>query len=140
MTVSQRRANESIGGGAPAPSDQYWGPFTQPPNVLILMTDQQRTAQYLPASWGAKHLPNLQQLMQAGVCFPNAMTNATACAPSRSVLWTSTYPAINGVRTEGSTLQLGTNAQTKLPIGTLGQMLAQLAPTGVTYDVVYKGK
>jgi choline-sulfatase len=140
MTRSQRRDDEPTGGSAPAPSSQYWGPFTQPPNVLILMTDQQRTAQYLPVSWVAKHLPNLQQLMQTGVCFPNAMTNATACAPSRSVLWTSTYPAINGVVAEGSTLQLGTNAKTELPIGTLGQMLAQLAPNGVTYDIAYKGK
>lgn len=139
MPLSQRRDDEPTG-STPAPSGQYWGPFTAPPNVLVLMTDQQRTAQYLPASWVAKNLPNLQQLMQTGVCFPNAMTNATACAPSRSVLWTSTYPAINGVTSEGSTLQLGPNAKTKLPVGTLGQMLAQLAPAGVTYDLAFKGK
>ena len=34
----------------------YWGPFKQAPNLLILLTDQQRTAQHLPAGWVQQNL------------------------------------------------------------------------------------
>ena len=66
-------------------------------------------------------------------------------------MWTSTYPWVNGV-TGNSTKEdtslnqlIGTPVVTTpdgpaLPLGTLGQMLAQLAPAGVVYDVAYKGK
>jgi choline-sulfatase len=112
----------------------YWGPFTQAPNVLILLTDQQRTAQHLPAGWVQQNLPNLWALMQGGVTFPNAMTNTTACSPARATLWTSTYPTVNLVYSVGETLTM-----TKT-LTTLGLALANYAPAGVTYKVAYKGK
>lgn len=112
----------------------YWGPFTQPPNLLILLTDQQRTAQHLPAGWVQQNLPNLWSLMQGGVTFPNAMTNTTACSPARATLWTATFPTINGVDSVGQTLVM------KDTLTTLGLALARYAPAGVTYNVAYKGK
>ena len=112
----------------------YWGPFTQPPNLLILLTDQQRTAQHLPAGWVQQNLPNLWSLMQGGVTFPNAMTNTTACSPARATLWTGTFPMINGVESVGQTLVM-TDVLT-----TLGLALAGYAPAGVTYNIAYKGK
>jgi choline-sulfatase len=112
----------------------YWGPFTQPPNLLILLTDQQRTAQHLPAGWVQQNLPNLWSLMQGGVTFPNAMTNTTACSPARATLWTGTFPTINGVESVGQTLVM-TDILT-----TLGLALARYAPAGVTYNIAYKGK
>lgn len=111
-----------------------WGPFKQAPNLLILLTDQQRTAQHLPAGWVQQNLPNLWAIMQGGVSFPNAMTNTTACSPARATLWTSTFPMINGVDSVGMTLNL-TNTLT-----TLGLALANHAPAGVTYNIGYKGK
>ena len=62
--------------------NNHWGPFRQQPNLLIFLTDQQRTAQYLPKHWVQNNLPNLWALMQSGVHFPNAMTNTVACSPS----------------------------------------------------------
>lgn len=112
----------------------YWGPFTQAPNLLILLTDQQRTAQHLPAGWVQQNLPTLWTLMQGGVTFPNAMTNTTACSPARGTLWTSTFPMINGVESVGQTLVM-TDTLT-----TLGLALARYAPEGVAYNVAYKGK
>jgi arylsulfatase A-like enzyme len=112
----------------------YWGPFTQAPNLLILLTDQQRTAQHLPAGWVQKNLPNLWALMQGGVTFPNAMTNTTACSPARATLWTSTFPPINGV------LQVGDTLVMQETLTTLGLALTNYAPEGVTYNVAYKGK
>jgi arylsulfatase A-like enzyme len=112
----------------------YWGPFTQAPNLLILMTDQQRTAQHLPAGWVQQNLPNLWAIMQGGVSFPNAMTNTTACSPARATLWTSTFPMLNGVDSVGMTLNM------KDCLTTLGLALARYAPPGVTYNIAYKGK
>lgn len=112
----------------------YWGPFKQAPNLLILLTDQQRTAQHLPAGWVQQNLPNLWALMQGGVTFPNAMTNTTACSPARATLWTSTFPTINGVLSVGTTLVM------KDTLTTLGLALARYAPAGVTYNIAYKGK
>ncbi len=131
----------------------FWGPFTQQPNILILMTDQQRTAQHMPAGWVEQNLPNLWWLMQHGVTFPNAMTNASPCSTSRAVLWTSTYPAINGVTQNADDPDtslshlIGTNVLTKpnepkpgLPLGALGLMLTRQGVSPVAYDVEYKGK
>lgn len=124
----------------------YWGPFTQQPNILVLMTDQQRTAQHYPADWVTNNLPNLTQLQSTGVTFPNAMTNTTACSPSRSVLFTSTYPTLNGVIDVGWTLKLPQNitlpGQESLPLATLGGILqdSSLVPSGISYQVGYKGK
>jgi len=117
-----------------------WGPFAQPPNLLILMTDQQRTAQHMPDGWVKNNLPNLWALHQGGVSFPNAMTNTTACSPSRATLWTSTYPPLNGVMAVSDTLNLPQDVVTNpnaspLPLATLGQVLATL-----NYQIAYKGK
>ncbi len=127
-------------------TSSFWGPFTQQPNILILMTDQQRTTQHYPAGWAEKNLPNLTQLQNTGVTFPNAMTNTTACSPSRSVLFTSTYPTLNGVIEVGSLLKMGQDItlpnQQPLPLDTLGGIMqnASLLPAGITYQVAYKGK
>lgn len=117
-------------------STPYWGPFTRQPNLLIFITDQQRTAQYLPAGWVQNNLPNLAKLMAGGVTFVNGMTNTTACSPARATLWTSSFPMRNGVQNVGQTLDMKAHPN----LTTLGLALTQYAPAGITYDVVYKGK
>lgn len=123
----------------------FWGPFEQAPNILILMTDQQRTPQHYPPGWVERNLPNLWSLMQGGVSFPNAMTNTTACSPSRATMFTSTFPMLNGVTSVGVSLNMDQQVVTSpgadpLPLVTLGQVLTELAPAGVEYQVAYKGK
>ncbi len=124
----------------------FWGPFTKQPNILILITDQQRTTQHYPSNWVEKNLPNLTALQQSGVTFSNGMTNTTACSPSRGTLFTSTYPTLNGVTEVGDTLNMGELIHLPdgkdLPLVTLDQLMqdADLVPAGINYEVSYKGK
>lgn len=39
-----------------------WGPLAQPPNLLILMTDQQRTAQHMPLAGLIDVVPTLAEI------------------------------------------------------------------------------
>ena len=43
-------------------SNYNWGPFDSPPNILIIMTDQQRTLQHFPSGWADTNLPALKWL------------------------------------------------------------------------------
>ncbi|MFC1762960.1 sulfatase-like hydrolase/transferase [Planctomycetota bacterium] len=66
------------------------------PNILFLMTDQQRFdaigyVQERLAQYRTKakiNTPNLDQLLQSGVYFGNAYTPCAVCAPARTVLRT----------------------------------------------------
>ena len=69
---------------SPNPATTFWGSFTQPPNLLILMTDQQPSPKYMPGDWVEKNLSHLAALQKTGVTFPNAMTNSIACSPNRA--------------------------------------------------------
>ncbi|RMD78400.1 MAG: DUF229 domain-containing protein [Lentisphaerae bacterium] len=71
------------------------------PNILILLTDQQR--------WDTLHCngndlistPNLDSLAERGVTFTNAYCNCPVCMPSRMSLLTGRYPASLGIRCNG---------------------------------------
>ena len=62
------------------------------PNILLIMTDQQRW-DYL-GCYGADFVaaPNIDRLAASGVRFANAFTNAPVCAPSRIGLVTGMHP------------------------------------------------
>ncbi len=76
------------------------------PNVLVLLTDQQR---YPPpyesrelAAFRREHLPGVERLRQNGVSFRHHYPMAAACAPSRASLLTGQYPSLHGVtQTDG---------------------------------------
>ncbi len=63
------------------------------PNVILLLTDQQRATQHFPANWEKKRLRNLTRLKRHGLSFERAFCNACMCSPSRSTLFTGLYPA-----------------------------------------------
>ncbi|HKO59023.1 MAG TPA: sulfatase-like hydrolase/transferase [Thermoanaerobaculia bacterium] len=71
------------------------------PNIVLIITDQERTLQHWPASFLSK-LPAMQQLMNTGLTFHQAFTAASMCCPSRATFLTSNYPAVTGVTTTGS--------------------------------------
>lgn len=98
------------------------------PNILMLMTDQQRAEQHWPKGWAAKHLPSVKRLARHGLTFNNAFTSAAECSPSRAALMTSTYPEQNGVKTTPGTLS---------PTG-FKNMAQVMAEAG--YVVAWKGK
>lgn len=106
-------------------------PKFQRPNIIILMTDQQRAIQHFPTEWVKNNLPNLNRLKQTGITFKNAQASTCACSPSRATLWTGLYPATHRVFRVPGALQPNSRNTTNI----LGNVLKTAG-----YRVVYKGK
>lgn len=139
------------GGGGQAPS---WkpeprspapaGPVPRRPNLLFLVTDQERFPQHWPEGWAAANLPNRKRLADTGLTFTRHFCNASMCSPSRATLFTGLYAEQHGVK---EVLQYGgppedasspdPTTQTTLQPGlqTIGKMLLEAG-----YDVQYRGK
>ncbi len=112
-----------------------WGTLEKRPNILIILTDQQRAIQHFPEGWAETYLPMYTELQRTGVTFVNGMTNTTACSPSRATLFTSTYPSLHGVKKVSEELYLNNMLPTPGKLTTLGQIMQSAG-----YDVAYKGK
>jgi choline-sulfatase len=106
------------------------------PNILILITDQQRAVMHFPKDWSEKHLPSLTLLKNNGVEFVQGFCNSCMCTPSRSTLFTSLYPAQHGCT---DTLSFGGKYSITEPTldPTLPNLAKMLRPY---YDVHYRGK
>ncbi|HUA34098.1 MAG TPA: sulfatase-like hydrolase/transferase [Candidatus Binataceae bacterium] len=102
-------------------------PMLERPNILILMTDEQRAVRDWPAGWADANLPSLGRLRAHGINFNSAFANACQCSPSRSTFLTSTYAPVN---------------RATLTPATLNPALPNLATifAAAGYNVVYKGK
>jgi len=108
------------------------------PNIIILITDQERFAMHWPSGWADANLPNRRKLARHGLTFMNAFTASSACTPSRATLFTGLYPQETNMEV---THQSGTSAiilaqptlQPSVP-----NMATMLASAG--YDVQYRGK
>lgn len=72
------------------------------PNVLLIITDQERSLQHWPRSFYEEHLPNMCRLLAHGLEFTNYFTNTCMCSPSRATMLTSQFPVVTGVTTTGS--------------------------------------
>ena len=49
------------------------------PNLIVLMTDQERHHMHWPQSWAEANLPGLQRLKRHGLYFNRAYTAVTQC-------------------------------------------------------------
>ena len=69
------------------------------PNVILLITDQQRQPMHWPdePGWSDALMPNLAEIARTGLTFNKAFCNSAMCSPSRSTLLTGRYPAEHGV-------------------------------------------
>jgi arylsulfatase A-like enzyme len=69
------------------------------PNLLLLITDQQRAPQHWPQDpgWLADLTPNDEELKRTGVSFERAFCASAMCSPSRASFLTGTYPSRHGV-------------------------------------------
>lgn len=67
------------------------------PNIVFIITDQQRYDTI--AALGFDHMitPNLDRLAARGTAFENMYITSPSCAPSRASLFSGTYPHTNGV-------------------------------------------
>lgn len=107
------------------------------PDVILIITDQQRATQHFPPGWEEENLPNLTFLKKNGFSFDRAFCNTCMCSPSRATLLTGTYPAHHGVT---QTLTSGgpySPAEVTLD-NTLPNIMNTLWEDG--YDVQYRGK
>ena len=72
-------------------------PTTDRPNIVFIITDQQRLDTI--AAHGHPHMltPHLDDLVRRGASFENMYVTAPVCSPSRASLFSGTYPHTNGV-------------------------------------------
>lgn len=71
------------------------------PNILILMTDQQRADSLGCYGNAVCRTPNLDRLAGQGALMRNAFVSNPLCMPNRATLLTGRYPSAHGVRTNG---------------------------------------
>jgi arylsulfatase A-like enzyme len=102
------------------------------PNLLFIITDQERTLQHWPISFMSQ-MPALQQLMNTGLTFQQAFTGAAMCSPSRATFLTSNYPAVTGVTTTGT-------PEPPVPLPTSFSNLANVLSAGGYGSCTWKGK
>ena len=67
------------------------------PNIVLVITDQQRFDTIAAAGFGHMITPNLDRLAREGVMFTRMYVTSPSCAPSRASLFTGLYPHTTGV-------------------------------------------
>jgi len=66
------------------------------PNILFIMTDQQRADSVWPVGDGSVQADNLNALARESTVFRNAYVTQPVCTPARSALMTGLWPSVNG--------------------------------------------
>lgn len=95
--------------------------------VVLIMTDTQRKDMLGCYGTEGLHTPNIDSLAEAGVRFENAYCTQPLCAPSRSSIFTGTYPHTNGV-----------TSNNKVPSALVRNVGQRLQPHGI--HTAYIGK
>lgn len=103
------------------------------PNLLFIMTDQQRYDALSIAGNTVLKTPNLDRLAKQGAIFKNAYTPCAVCAPARSSLLTGTTVENNGMKTNDRAYNYMQNGLMTMP--TYDEIL-----TGKGYHCEYYGK
>jgi arylsulfatase A-like enzyme len=72
---------------------------SRPPNIVLLITDQQRYPRHWPGDpgWQRELMPNDAELARTGLSFERAFCSTSMCSPSRATLFTGLYPSEHGV-------------------------------------------
>jgi arylsulfatase A-like enzyme len=69
----------------------------QRPNIILIITDQQRFDTIRALGFPYVDTPNLDRLVNEGVAFNNCFITAPSCAPARASLFTGYYPHTTGI-------------------------------------------
>jgi arylsulfatase len=67
------------------------------PNIVFILTDQQRYDSIAALGFPYVDTPNLDRLVNEGTSFDRSYVTAPSCSPSRASLFSGTYPHTNGV-------------------------------------------
>lgn len=68
-----------------------------PPNIVFIITDQQRLDTIQANGFDYMETPHLDRLVNEGAYFENMYVTSPSCSPSRASLFTGVYPHTNGV-------------------------------------------
>jgi arylsulfatase A-like enzyme len=117
-----------------------FGDLPRKPNLLLIVTDQEREVMHWPAGWAEANLPARNRLLEHGLRFTRAQCNTAACSASRATFFTGLYPAQHGVKNLIACDNSKDAAQRRLPIlpSRLPNLATVMAAAG--YHVVLKGK
>jgi arylsulfatase A-like enzyme len=117
-----------------------FGDLQRKPNILVIITDQEREVMHWPAGWAEANLPARSRLLAHGLQFTRAQCNACACSASRASFFTGLYPSQHGVKNIIACDNPKDRVQNRLPV--LSSRLPNLATVmaAAGYHVVLKGK
>jgi choline-sulfatase len=117
-----------------------FGDLPRKPNILMVVTDQEREVMHWPERWAEANLPARNRLLEHGLQFTGAQCNTAACSASRATLMTGLYPAQHGVKNLVSSDNPKDKVQRHLPVlpSRLPNLATVMAAGG--YHSVLKGK
>ena len=84
------------------------------PNVILIMTDQQKRDSLSVYGNSVCRTPNLERLASEGVTFDYAFTPYPVCVPSRVMTFTGRYSHVNRSRANSVWMQPGQDHLVKL--------------------------
>jgi choline-sulfatase len=117
-----------------------FGDLPRKPNILLIVTDQERDVMHWPEGWADANLPARSRLLEHGLRFERAQCNTAACSASRATLMTGLYPAQHGVKNLVTSDDPKDKVQRHLPVlpSRLPNLATVMAAAG--YHSVLKGK
>ena len=71
--------------------------MSEQPNIILIITDQQRFDTIAGLGFDYMDTPNLDRLVAEGTSFTECFITAPSCAPSRGSLFTGYYPHVTGI-------------------------------------------
>jgi arylsulfatase A-like enzyme len=107
------------------------------PNLVLIITDQERAPMHWPEGFAEANLPSRQRLLDHGISFENATCNTCMCSPSRASFFTGRMPA--QTRVTDTLTQGGAFSATETVLDPRLPNLATMLRAG-GYDVHYRGK
>jgi arylsulfatase A-like enzyme len=118
----------------------FFGDLPRKPNILLIITDQEREVMHWPDGWAEANLPARSRLLSNGLQFTRAQCNAAACSASRATLMTGLYPTEHGVKNLVTSDDPDDDVQRHLQVlpSRLPNLATVMAAAG--YHVALKGK
>lgn len=104
--MKRRTALQTLGGAAASLAARGFPAILRAqqarrPNILFVMTDDQRHDAMSCAGNRILQTPNMDRLAEGGVRFANGFVTNALCSPSRGTIVTGLYSHAHGVRTNG---------------------------------------
>lgn len=123
ITANKYLVTSIIALGSMAVSQGTAAPKDKKPNLLFIITDQQRFDALSIAGNQVLKTPNLDRLVRQGVWFKNAYTQCAVCGPARATILTGCTVENHGILTNGLADSGTKQSSTIMPQKTFDQIL-----------------